>query len=421
MRKARAMACEFVTPGHPDKVCDQMADAILDAAMAVNPLSRVAMEVTGGHGLVAVIGEMNMDPEGKMKTRPVLDIGEIVRKTYADIGHDHPLGVFVNVVVQSPDIAKGVNETQGKEQGAGDQGIMVGYAVNDGRNCMPKTWTTARMLCERMRELREHKILPYLRPDGKSQVTMAGDRVTHVTLAAHYSEDDVVAHMREARSDDATLAQIRKALDQLRGERLDHLREDRLDDTGRALLRQIRASILAHVRNALIAHAVRHVVPDLSPNSIVVNGTGRFVQGGFDADAGTTGRKLMVDNYGPNVEVGGGCYSGKDPSKVDRSAAYFCRMVAKSIVAGGHANEAIVKVAFAIGQEEPTLISVETDLPEAHAVKLEQKVGETFDFRPKAMIERLGLLRPEGWCYRDIAAAGHYGDDRFPWEQVVPL
>jgi S-adenosylmethionine synthetase len=359
MRKARGMACEFVTPGHPDKVCDQMADAILDTAMTGDPHSRVAMEVTGGHGGVVVIGEMT--------TRARFDIGEVVRKTYEEIGHSHQIGVFVNVVVQSPDIAKGVNETEGKEQGAGDQGIMVGYAVNDGPNCMPKSWTDARRLCMRMRELRQRKILPYLRPDGKSQVTMLGGQVTHVTLAAHHDDD--------------------------------------VD--------------IERVRADLIAQVVHHVIPDVRANCIVVNGTGRFVQGGFDADSGTTGRKLMVDNYGPNIEVGGGCYSGKDPSKVDRSAAYFCRLVAKSIVANGLANEAIVKVAFAIGRETPTLISVETDLPEDQAVKLEGKVREKFDFRPKAMIEQLGLLRREGWCYRDSAAAGHYGDDRFPWEQVV--
>jgi len=356
MRKARSMACEFVMDGHPDKVCDQIADAILDAALAGDPRSRVAMEVTGGHGLVVVIGEMT--------TGTRFDIGHIVRQTYAHIGHDHPLGVCVNVVVQSPHIAQGVDRG-----GAGDQGIMVGYAVNDGPNGMPRSWTTARALCTRMRDLRTQKILPYLRPDGKSQITMIGDHVTQVTLAAHHSEE--------------------------------------VD--------------LARVRADLLTHVVRPIVPDIHEDAVVVNGTGTFVLGGFDADSGTTGRKLMVDNYGPNSEVGGGCYSGKDPSKVDRSAAYFCRLIAKSIVANGLAPEALVKVAFAIGRETPTLISVETDLAEAHAMKLEQKVRETFDFRPEAMIERLGLLHPTGWCYRDTAAAGHYGDDRFPWEQVVAI
>ena len=353
MRKARSMASEFVTNGHPDKVCDQMADAIVDEAVFADPKSRVAMEVTGGHGLVVVIGEM--------KTSVPVDIGQVVRRTYAEIGHDLPIGVLANVVVQSPDIDQGVTATNGKEQGAGDQGIMVGYAVNDGADYMPLSWSIARALCVRLTEARRDGTLPYLRPDGKSQVTIMGDRVTHVTLAAHHSD----------------------------------------------------AVPLEKVRLDLIKQVVRPIVPELDEGCIVVNRTGRFVQGGFDADAGTTGRKLMVDNYGPNVEIGGGCYSGKDPSKVDRSAAYFCRMVAKSIVAGEHADEAIVKVGFAIGVATPTYISVEADLPDDEAARLEQHIRGLFDFRPEAMIERMGLLKPNGWRYCETAAAGHYGDNRF--------
>ncbi len=367
MRKARAMATEFVTPGHPDKVCDQMADAIVDAAIQGDPKSRVAMEVTGGHGLVVVIGEMT--------TSSQFDIGEVVRETYRAIGHDHPIGVLVNVVRQAPDISQGVTEGQGLylEQGAGDQGIMVGYAINDGYDdYMPESWHIARALTQRLVEVRQNGTLPYLSPDGKSQVTVIDGKVTHVTLAAHHA----------------------KTVE------LEQIRED------------------------LIAHVIRHVMPDadrLPHGSVVVNGTGRFVQGGFDADAGTTGRKLMVDNYGPNIEVGGGCYSGKDPSKVDRSAAYFCRFVAKSIVAGGHAREALVKVGYAIGVAEPTHCSILTDLPVEQNAKLEAKVVAQFNFTPKAMIEQLGLLTPTGWRYRDTAAAGHYGDPRFPWEQPTEI
>lgn len=378
MRKSRSMATEFVTNGHPDKVCDQMADAIVDAALKQDPLSRVAMEVTGGHGLVAVIGEMT--------TSANFDIAEVVRATYRDIGHDHPIGVFVNVVKQSPDIGKGVSQSlETREagsgdsldkQGAGDQGIMVGYAVDDGPNCMPESWTMARMLAVRLREVRESGAIPYLRPDGKSQVTMLDGRVVHVTLAAHHT--DMVT--------------------------LEEVRED------------------------LFEHVVRYCVPDIGDKArviegkdpaVVINGTGRFVQGGFEADAGTTGRKLMIDNYGPNIEVGGGCYSGKDPSKVDRSAAYFCRMVAKSIVAGGHAREALVKVGYAIGVARPTYVSVVTDLTGKQASALEERVRSAFDFRPKAIVERLELLTPKGWRYRDAAKSGHYGDDRFPWEMPV--
>lgn len=371
MRKARTMATEFVTDGHPDKVCDQIADAICDAALAEDPKSRVAMEVTGGHGGIVVIGEMT--------TKAQFDIGAVARKTYKSIGHDHDIAVLANVVRQSPDIATGTGgDEQGVDadkQGAGDQGIMVGYAINDGPNCMPRSWTLARDLCMALKGLRESGKLSYLRPDGKSLVVMDGDRVTHVTLAAHHAD----------------------------------------------------GIMLAQIKEDLIALAVRPVIGELAPDHVAVNGTSkpggpsRFVQGGFDADAGTTGRKLMIDNYGPNVEVGGGCYSGKDPSKVDRSAAYFCRMIAKSIVAGGHAPEAVVKVGYTIGIAQPAYVSVVTPLPEEAARKLEERVASRFDFRPAAMIERLGLLTPKGWCYRDTARAGHYGDDRFPWERVVEI
>ncbi|MDO8622258.1 MAG: methionine adenosyltransferase [bacterium] len=365
MRKARTMATEFVTDGHPDKVCDQIADAICDAAIAQDPKSHVAMEVTGGHGSVVVIGEMT--------TGAHVDIGKVARETYKSIGHDHDIAVLANVVTQSGDINAGVGAAE--EQGAGDQGIMVGYAINDGPDYMPRSWTLARALCMKLKELRESGRLPYLRPDGKSLVVMDGDRVTHVTLAAHHAS----------------------------------------------------GIMLAQIKEDLIELAVRPVIGELAPDHVAVNGTSKvggpsmFVQGGFDADAGTTGRKLMIDNYGPNVEVGGGCYSGKDPSKVDRSAAYFCRLVAKSIVAGGHAPEAVVKVGYTIGIAEPAYVSVVTSLPEDLAAKLEAHVKAKFNFKPAAMIEQLGLLTPKDWSYRDTARAGHYGDDRFPWEKVVEI
>ena len=370
MRTARSMAVEFVTDGHPDKVCDQIGDSILDAAISQDPLSRVAMETTGGHGVVFITGEMT--------TNAVFDIGNIARDTYKKIGHDHDIGVVVNVVKQSPDIAQGVDK-----DGAGDQGIMVGYAVNEGQahELMPFAWLIARNMCLRLKELRIKGTLPYLKPDGKSQVTMNNGSVEHVIIACHHSAE----------------------VD------LDILRKDIL-------------------REVVLQYAVINADPrpgadkfDIDPRCVIINGTGKFVQGGFEADAGTTGRKLMVDNYGPVVEVGGGAYSGKDPSKVDRSGAYFCRMIAKSLVAGGHANEAIVKVGYAIGVAQPTFLSVQTSLPEKEAIALEKHVLSMFDFRPKAIIERLGLRKPEGWCYADTAAAGHYGNDCFPWEKVVPI
>ncbi|MDO8462808.1 MAG: methionine adenosyltransferase [bacterium] len=380
MRGARSSASEFVTDGHPDKVCDQMADAIVDAAMEQDPKSRVAMEVTGGHGGVVVIGEMT--------TKAIFDVGEVCRKKYREIGHADALGVFTNIVRQSPDISQGVDEGRGMdlEQGAGDQGIMTGYAVADGPMLMPLSHTLARALCVRMRELGTTGQLPWMRPDGKSIVVVNTEGlVTHVTLAAHHSS---MVNGVEIRPDDP----------------------------------QSEKRVLEMIREELTTHCVRETLRDrLVPDAwIVVNGTGKFVQGGFEADAGTTGRKLAVDNYGPNIEIGGGAYSGKDPSKVDRSAAYFCRMVAKSIVAGGHAQEALVKVGYAIGQSRPVYISVETPLV-PQCASLEAKVREKFDFRPKAINEQLGLLTPKGWCYQDTAAMGHYGDARFPWEQVVEL
>ncbi|MBI5077422.1 methionine adenosyltransferase [Candidatus Falkowbacteria bacterium] len=383
MRKARSMAAEFVTNGHPDKCCDQMADAIVDTALSQDPKSRVAMEVTGGHGGIVVIGEMT--------TCAVFDIGEVVRRTYRAIGHDHDLAIFTNVVKQAKNIAQGVDDEKavGKghaEQGAGDQGIMVGYAVNDTPEFMPLTWSIAKRLCLMMHDLRVDGTLPWLRPDGKSQVTIVDGKITHVTLAAHHA----LKFSPDTPEEKAELAQI---------------------------------------RIELFNRIVRPVVPDLGnvdmvaageDPCVVINGTGRFVQGGFDADAGTTGRKLMVDNFGPNVEIGGGCYSGKDPTKVDRSAAYFCRFIAKSIVAGGYAREAIVKVGYAIGVAKPTYVSVQTSLPDDEARKLEANVLDKFDFRPKAIIERLGLIDSnKDWRYEDTARFGHYGDSRFPWETPV--
>ncbi|MCR4328349.1 MAG: methionine adenosyltransferase [Patescibacteria group bacterium] len=366
MRNARVVAVEFVTPGHPDKVCDQIGDSILDAAITQDPLSRVALETTGGHGLVMVNGEMT--------TKADLDIVSIVQRKYAEIGHDRSIEVLLRIVQQSPDIAQGVDDcaAAGKdsdEQGAGDQGVMVGYAIGGEANFMPQAYNLAKALTDRLTEVRVRGILPHVKADGKSQVTLVNGVVTRVTIAAHHS-----------------------------------------DTVG---LEQLRADILKDV--------VQVVIPGINGDAVTINGTGKFVQGGFEADAGTTGRKLAVDNYGPLVEIGGGCYSGKDPSKVDRSAAYFCRMVAKAIVAGGHANEAVVKVGYAIGVAKPTFLSVLTPLDGEAAEKFEAHVLSKFDFRPKAIIERLGLRKPDGWCYADTAAAGHYGDDRFPWEKVVEI
>lgn len=357
MRRCQLSAAEHVTDGHPDKVCDQMADTIVTAALQQDPMSRVAMEVTGGHGKVWVTGEMT--------TGAQLDVQQLLHDTYRAIGHTDQVEVWTNIVRQSLNIAQGVDTG-----GAGDQGIMTGYAVNETPELMPHDWVLSRDLCLRLKVARMSGLLAYLRPDGKSQVTLNNGTVVHVTIACHHSAD--VA--------------------------LDKLRED--------VLREV----------------VLPLVPDIDPRHVVINGTGKFVQGGFEADAGTTGRKLVVDNYGPNVEIGGGCYSGKDPSKVDRSAAHFCRMVAKSIVGSGMANEALVKVGYAIGVAEPTIVSVQTNHDGKADAAIVEKVYHTFDFRPRAIIERLGLRNMNnGWTYRDAAAFGHYGRDMFPWEQVVDL
>lgn len=374
MRNARRIAVEHVTDGHPDKVCDQIADAILDAALeaAETPeqraATRVAMEVTGGHGKVFITGEV--------KTAKPLDYPAIARGVYLDIGHDHDIEVIPHVVEQSPDIGTGVNHAADFDatdpmsaQGAGDQGVMVGYAVaSPDTHHMPLGYHLARELARQLRHARLNG-MAFLRPDGKSQVTMEDGQVTHVTIAAHHAS----------------------------GVQLDDL------------------------RNAIYDQIVVPVVGSIPRQNVVINGTGVFTIGGFEADAGTTGRKLVVDNFGPIVEIGGGCFSGKDPSKVDRSAAYFCRHVAKAIVANGLAREALVKAAFAIGVSRPTFVSIQTDLSDHHAPMLEAKVLKEFDFRPRAIIERLGLLQPTGWRYRDTAAFGHFGNDVYPWEQVAEL
>lgn len=358
MRTPRHRTTECVTPGHPDKICDQVADAIVNAALMQDPLSRVAMEV---HGKSYVIGI-----NGEMTTNAHLDLPDIARTTLREIGYEDTYGVVVNITQQSGNIGNMVDRA-----GAGDQGIMTGYATNETPEFMPLPWVIARRLCTRLVEVRTQGIVPFLRPDGKSQVTILNGKVCQVTLAAHYQE----------------------------------------------------GTLLEAVRAQLIQHVVNFVLPDskLDPaRDIVINGGGEFFIGGLVADAGTTGRKIVVDQYGPDIPVGGGAFSGKDPTKVDRSAAYMARFVAKSVVASGHANRALVEVAYAIGQEHPFMVDLRTDLddPEEEAA-LEKKVQDTFDFRPAAIIERLGLRKPQGWSYQQTAALGHYGNNKFPWEKAI--
>lgn len=362
MRSFRMMVAEHVTDGHPDKICDQIADTIVTEALVQDPDSHVAAEVTGGHGMVFITGEITSSAS--------LDLRGIARRIYKDIGHMDDIHVFTHVVQQSVNIARGVRQTSEHEQGAGDQGIMTGYAVNETPELMPLEWVISRDLCRRLKEVRLTGLIPYLRPDGKSQVTIEDGRVIHVTMACHHASGIQQASIKED----------------------------------------------------IIRHVVRHILPDLDGTTVVVNGTGAFEIGGFEADSGTTGRKLVVDNYGPRVEIGGGAYSGKDPSKVDRSAAYCCRWVAKSVVANGLAEEALVKLAYAIGVAEPTHFSIQTNRGHGHDAELAEMIRQKICFKPRAIIERLNLTdMSNGWTYLDAAAFGHYGRDAFPWEVVIDL
>lgn len=360
MRKPRWRATECVTPGHPDKICDQIADGILDEALAQDPHSRVAMEVHGKSWVITINGEMT--------TRAQLDLPGIARRILGEIGYGDTFGVNVNISQQSPNIKDMVDL-----KGAGDQGVMIGYATNETPEFMPLPWVLARNLCDRLVAVRVQGILPWLCPDGKSQVVIKNGKTHQVTIAAHYTQ----------------------------------------------------GTPLNTVRKDILKYVVFPTFPkgfDLNlERGIIVNGNGEFCIGGFTADAGTTGRKIVVDQYGPEVPVGGGAFSGKDPTKVDRAAAYMARFVAKSIVASGFANRALITVAYAIGQEYPFCVGLQTDLAdEQEEIRLEQKIQQSFDFRPAAIIERLGLRNPNnGWRYQDAAAFGHYGNNKFPWEQAV--
>ncbi|MDO8599077.1 MAG: methionine adenosyltransferase [bacterium] len=342
----RTYAVESVTSGHPDKVCDQISDAILDACLAEDSMSRVAMETFGAHGLLVIGGEVT--------TNATFDAEALARQVYREIGYADDLHIMTNIVRQSPDIAMGVDTG-----GAGDQGIMYGYATDETPEMLPKGVALVHKLTKGLEELRRSGRVPWLRPDGKAQVTMTDDRAVSVLVSCQHAED--------------------------------------------VSTEEIRATI---TRELIVP-----VVGDLGDGEVLVNPTGRFVLGGFAADTGLTGRKLMVDTYGGLIPHGGGAFSGKDPTKVDRSAAYMCRFAAKSLVAQGYAKRCGVSVAYAIGRAEPLMI-------EAHDESdrdLSDIIRQQFDFRPKAIIERLNLRRP---IYRATAAYGHFGKPGLPWEDL---
>ncbi|MFA5697112.1 MAG: methionine adenosyltransferase [Candidatus Izemoplasmatales bacterium] len=366
---------ESVTEGHPDKICDQISDAILDAILTDDPEARVACETMASTGLVLVAGEIT--------TTTYVDIQKIVRKTVADIGYDRGkygfdaenLSVLVSINSQSSDIAMGVAESDTHEQGAGDQGMMFGYATNETPEYMPVTIVYAHKLAHKLAEVRKSKKLKYLRPDGKTQVTCQF-------------------------GDDGKLQRIDKILVSCQ-----HSPEMTHDEIYEDIVKYV---ILPTIPKNLID----------SNTEILVNPTGRFVIGGPSGDTGLTGRKIIVDTYGGKAHHGGGCFSGKDPSKVDRSAAYAARYVAKNLVAAGIASEIEIQISYAIGIAKPTSIGVDT----FHTGKIADDaiidiIKKHFDLRPRAIIDKLTLKRP---IYRQVATYGHFGrnDLDLPWEKL---
>ena len=381
----RLFTSESVTEGHPDKICDQISDAILDALLAKDPESRVAVETLATTGLVHVAGEVTTDA--------YVEIPQIVRETILGIGYDSSAngfdgarcGVSVSIGQQSNDIAGGVfNSLEAREgrqeddydlQGAGDQGLMFGYASDETPSYMPVPIWLAHRLSERLTEVRKNGELAYLRPDGKTQVTVGydGDRPVSV--------ETVVISSQHAEG---------------------------------ASLDQLRADLAAHVVDPVMALSNL----DISRARNILNPAGAFVIGGPVGDAGLTGRKIIVDTYGGMARHGGGAFSGKDPSKVDRSAAYAMRWVAKNVVAAGLAKRAEIQIAYAIGQARPVGTYVETFGTETvDPARISAAIAEIFDLRPRAIIDALDLKRP---IYAKTAAHGHFGreDPDFTWERL---
>jgi S-adenosylmethionine synthetase len=367
---------ESVTEGHPDKVCDQISDAILDGILAQDAKARVACEALTKTGMVVVAGEIT--------TTAWVDIPKVVRETIRDIGYnDSGMGfdwetcaVLTAIEQQSPDIAQGVSEGEGlhKEQGAGDQGLMFGFACDETEELMPAPITYAHKLARRLAEVRKQDVLSFLRPDGKTQVTLEydGDRVARV-------EAIVVSTQHTASA------------------------------TRDQLIDGVRAEVIDKIIPA--EYVDKHT-------KIHINPTGRFVIGGPQGDCGLTGRKIIVDTYGGMGRHGGGAFSGKDPTKVDRSACYYARFLAKNVVASKLARRCEVQVAYAIGVAQPVGVYVNTfGTGKINDDKLADYLREAFDMRPKAIIDRLDLLRP---IYRPTAAYGHFGRSAFPWEDTTP-
>jgi len=374
MSEKHLFTSESVSEGHPDKIADQISDAILDGILAQDPAARVACETLVKTGMVLVAGEITTDA--------VVDYEQIARQTVKEVGYNssemgfdwESCAVLNAIGKQSPDIAMGVDETEKREQGAGDQGLMFGYATNETDVLMPAPITYAHRLVERQSEMRKDHVLPWLRPDAKSQVTLRYENgkvvaIDAVVLSTQHDPDIDYKHLREA----------------------------------------VMENIIQPVLPAEWMH--KHT-------KVHINPTGSFVIGGPVGDCGLTGRKIIVDTYGGMARHGGGAFSGKDPSKVDRSAAYAGRYVAKNIVAAGLAERCEIQVSYAIGVAEPTSISVETfGTAKIDEGRIAALVREHFDLRPYNLIHMLDLVRP---IYRKTAAYGHFGRElpEFTWERT---
>ncbi len=367
---------ESVSEGHPDKVADQISDAILDAILIQDPAARVACETLVTTGMAVIAGEIT--------TSAWVDMPDVVRNTIKEIGYNssemgfdsQSCAIITSIDKQSPDIAQGVDEGKGLDldQGAGDQGLMFGYACNETKVLMPMPITFAHTLTRRQAEVRKKNILPWLRPDAKSQVTIQ-------------YENDIPVRI------DAVVLSTQ------------HNAEVSYDDLKEGVMEEI-------IKPALPAEMID------KNTQFFINPTGRFVIGGPVGDCGVTGRKIIVDTYGGKGSHGGGAFSGKDPSKVDRSSSYYGRYVAKNLVAAGLADELEVQIAYAIGISKPVSINVNSfGTGKVSDTRMKQLITEFFDLRPKAIVQQLDLLRP---IYRETAAYGHFGRelDNFTWEKT---